>query len=74
MVSLNKLIKQLSHEEPDKREEAILALAELRDERAVEALIKVVNQDTIGHGIAARLCLFKHYPHYFALAFLSNLS
>ncbi len=57
MVSLNKLIKQLSHEEPDKREEAILALAELRDERAVEALIKVVNQDTIENRTYAIIAL-----------------
>ncbi|MHA1828213.1 MAG: HEAT repeat domain-containing protein, partial [Candidatus Heimdallarchaeaceae archaeon] len=47
MVNINKLIKQLSYEDEKKREEAILALAELRDDKAVESLIKVVNQDTI---------------------------
>ncbi|MHA1398546.1 MAG: HEAT repeat domain-containing protein [Candidatus Heimdallarchaeaceae archaeon] len=47
MVNINKLIKQLSDEDEKKREEAILTLAELRDDKAVESLIKVVNQDTI---------------------------
>ncbi|MCK5141043.1 MAG: HEAT repeat domain-containing protein [Candidatus Heimdallarchaeota archaeon] len=45
MANINKLIKQLSDDDPAKREEAILALGELRDMRAVEALIKVVSQD-----------------------------
>ncbi len=45
MANINKLIKQLKDDDPAKREEAILALGELRDMRAVEALIKVVNQD-----------------------------
>ena len=47
MVNISKLLKQLTNEDPAKREEAILALGDLRDERAVEPLIKVVNQDTI---------------------------
>ena len=47
MVNINKLIKQLTHDDPSKREEAILDLGELHDERAVEPLIKVVNQDTV---------------------------
>jgi hypothetical protein len=47
MVNISKLIKQLSSDDPAKREEAILELGELRDERAVEPLIKVVNQDTV---------------------------
>ncbi len=47
MVNINKFIKQLTHDDPSKREEAILELGELHDERAVEPLIKVVNQDTI---------------------------
>ncbi|MCG3222404.1 MAG: HEAT repeat domain-containing protein [Candidatus Heimdallarchaeota archaeon] len=47
MVNISKLIKQLTSEDPARREEAILALGDLRDERAVEPLIKVVNQDSI---------------------------
>jgi len=47
MVNINKLIKQLSDDDTKKREEAILKLGELQDERGVEPLIKVVNQDTI---------------------------
>jgi len=47
MVNINKLLKQLIQDDPSKREEAILELGELRDERGVEPLIKVVNQDTI---------------------------
>ena len=47
MVNISKLIKQLTNEDTAKREEAILALGDLRDERAVEPLIKVVNQDSI---------------------------
>ncbi|MHA1345713.1 MAG: HEAT repeat domain-containing protein [Candidatus Heimdallarchaeaceae archaeon] len=46
MANINKLIKQLKDDDPAKREEAILALGELRDERAVEDLIKVVSQDS----------------------------
>lgn len=63
MVSLNKLIKQLSHEETDKREEAILALGELRDERAVVPLIKVVNQDTIENRTYAIIALSEIADH-----------
>ncbi len=47
MVNINKLIKQLSDDDPKKREESILELGELQDERGVEPLIKVVNQDTV---------------------------
>ena len=57
MVNINKLIKQLTHEDEDAREEAILALGELRDERAVEPLIKVVNQDTIANRTYAIIAL-----------------
>ncbi len=57
MVNINKLIKQLSDEDKEKREEAILALGELRDERAVEPLIKVVNQDTIENRTYAIIAL-----------------
>ncbi|MCG3216178.1 MAG: HEAT repeat domain-containing protein [Candidatus Heimdallarchaeota archaeon] len=46
MANINKLIKQLKHDDPSKREEAILELAELQDQGGVEPLIKVVNQDT----------------------------
>ena len=46
MANINKLIKQLKDDDPAKREEAILTLGELRDERAVEDLIKVVSQDS----------------------------
>jgi hypothetical protein len=46
MANINKIIKQLKDDDPAKREEAILALGELRDMRAVEDLIKVVSQDT----------------------------
>ncbi len=63
MVSLNKLIKQLNHDEADKREEAILALGELRDERAVEALIKVINQDTIENRTYAIIALSEIADH-----------
>ncbi len=63
MVNINKLIKQLSHEEKAKREEAILALGELRDEQAVEALIKVVNQDTLENRTYAIIALAEISDH-----------
>lgn len=63
MVNINKLIKQLTHDEKEKREEAILALGDLRDERAVESLIKVVNQDTIENRTYAIIALSNISDH-----------
>ena len=63
MVNINKLIKQLSDDDPKKREEAILQLGELQDERGVESLIKVVNQDTSENRVYAITALAEIGDH-----------
>lgn len=63
MAKIDKIIKQLESEDPKKREEAILALGELRDERAVEPLIKVVQQDTVENRVYAIVALSEIGDH-----------
>ncbi|MHA1685411.1 MAG: HEAT repeat domain-containing protein [Candidatus Heimdallarchaeaceae archaeon] len=63
MAKIDKIIKQLESEDPAKREEAILALSDLRDERAVEPLIKVVQQDTVENRVYAIVALSEIGDH-----------
>ncbi|MHA1303906.1 MAG: HEAT repeat domain-containing protein [Candidatus Heimdallarchaeaceae archaeon] len=63
MVNLKKLIKQLKDEDKIVRRDAILALGDLRDERAVQPLIECIYQDTTENRITAIVALSEIGDH-----------